>query len=86
MKLVEKTLEEIAGKTEILSAILDSSINKKDMMCGIAMDIMQTLILSEYKLKDESVSQEEKVELCDMLTLLFIQVTKLENLKKGEIK
>ena len=79
MKIIEDTLQEIEDKTNVLSEILTDS--KKDMMmCGMAMDIMQTLILSEYKLKDESVSQEKKVELCDMLTLLFIQVAKLESI------
>ena len=79
MKLVENTLGEISDRTEVLSRILDSS--KKDVIqSGMAMDIMQTLILAEYKLKDETVPDEEKVDLCEMLTLLFIQVAKLEKL------
>ena len=79
MKIIEETLKEILDKTDILSDILVS--DKKDMMkSGIAMDIMQTLILAEYKLKDESISQQEKVDLCEMLTRLFIQVAKLEKL------
>lgn len=85
MKIIEETLKEILDKTDILSDILVS--DKKDMMkSGIAMDIMQTLILAEYRLKDETIPDEEKVDLCEMLTLLFMQVGKLEKIKKGENK
>ena len=82
MKLVEETLSEISDKTEVLFGILENS-RKYTMQSGMAMDIMQTLILAEYKLKDETVPDEEKVDLCEMLTLLFIQVTKLEKIKLG---
>ena len=79
MKKIEDTLNQISDKTNILSDILVS--DRKDMMkSGMAMDIMQTLILAEYRLKDETVPDEEKVDLCEMLTLLFIQVAKLEKL------
>ena len=81
MKLIEDTLSEISDKTEVLSGILENS-RKYTMKSGMAMDIMQTLILAEYRLKDDAVTQEEKVDLCEMLTLLFIQVGKLEKMKK----
>ena len=77
MRNIDETLNEIADKINILSGLLVCT--KKNVIKNIiAIDIMQTLILAEYKLRDEKVATQEKINLCEMLCLLFMQVTKLE--------
>jgi len=79
MKLIEDMLDKMTNKFDILSEILVSA-KKGTIKSILAMDVMQTLILAEYKLKDEKIDEQEKLNLCEMLTLLFMQITKLEKM------
>ena len=81
--IIKQTLREIKEKTEILSEIALPQSKKKPLQVSMAIDILQTLILAEYRLKDKLILIEEKKELCDALSLLFMQVRKLEKLSKN---
>ena len=80
-KLIDDTLKEIGNKIEILSdSIAFNKINLIETV--IKTDVLQTLILSEYKLRDKNISIEEKYSLCETIELLFAQVGKIT--KQGE--
>jgi len=81
MKEYKMMISKIEKNIKILEK---NSKNKKANLVEsvIKTDVLQTLILSEYKLKDKSVSLEEKASLCETLELLFAQVGKIT--KQGE--
>jgi len=79
MNQIKDTLDEITEKVDVLSEILVSA-NKGAIKSILAVDVMQTLILAEDKLKNEKIDEQEKLNLCEMLTLLFMQVTKFETI------
>ena len=82
MKIIDETLEKIADKIDTLSDLLVCT--KRGVVKSImAIDIMQTLILAEHKLRDEKVPEQEKINLCEIIFLLFMQVTKVEKMKLG---
>jgi len=85
-KNVKQTLREIKEKIEILSEIALPQSKKKSLQVSMAIDTLQTLVLAEYRLKDKLISIEEKKELCDVLSLLFMQVRKLEKINQNIYK
>ena len=85
MKEYKMMISKIEKNIKILEK---NSKNKKANLVESVMktDVLQTLFLSEYKLKDKSVPLEEKASLCETLELLFAQVGKITNQKKGVLR
>jgi len=76
------TPKEIDKKIKILTKVIKSK-KSSFIRKTLSINVVEVLLLSKKRLNSKEIDKNRKEELTEMLTLLFMQVTKIE---KGVIK